>query len=53
MASVSAWANDYKNDQYISRELTGYTNKGDILIFYQLAGKLKQKQSMNLINYQR
>tara|TARA_B100002019_G_scaffold239724_1_gene215178 strand:- start:1104 stop:1682 length:579 start_codon:yes stop_codon:yes gene_type:complete len=50
MASVSAWANDYKNDQYISRELTGYANKGDILIILSTSGgNFKQKQSMNLI----
>ena len=50
MASVSAWANDYKNDEYISRELTGYSNKGDILIILSTSGgSIKKKKSTNLI----
>lgn len=50
MASVSAWANDFGNNQYIFSELIGYTNRGDILIILSTSeGNLKQKQSMNLI----
>lgn len=50
MASVSAWANDYKNDEYISRELQAYADMGDILIILSTSGgNFKQKQSTNLI----
>ncbi len=50
MASVTAWANDYKNDEYISREFNGYANKGDLLIILSTSGgNLKKKQSTNLI----
>jgi len=50
MASVSAWANDFGNNQYIFSELIGYTNRGDILIILSTSGvNLKQKQSINLI----
>ena len=50
MASVSAWANDYNNNDYVSRELKGYANKGDILIILSTSGgNFKQNQSMNLI----
>ena len=50
MASVSAWANDFRNDLYISRELSGYGNAGDALIVLSTSGgNIKKKQSTNLI----
>jgi len=50
MASVSAWANDFRNDLYISRELSGYGNAGDVLIVLSTSGgNIKKKQSTNLI----
>ena len=50
MASVSAWANDFRNDLYISRELSGYGNIGDVLIVLSTSGgNIKKKQSTNLI----
>ena len=50
MASVSAWANDFRNDLYISRELIGYGNTGDVLIVLSTSGgNIKKKQSTNLI----
>jgi D-sedoheptulose 7-phosphate isomerase len=50
MASVSAWANDFRNDLYISRELSGYGNTGDLLIVLSTSGgNIKKKQSTNLI----
>ena len=50
MASVSAWANDFRNDLYISRELSGYGNTGDVLIILSTSGgNIKKKQSTNLI----
>ncbi len=50
MASVSAWANDFNDNDYISRELDGYAKKGDLLIILSTSGgNLKQKQSINLI----
>ena len=50
MASVSAWVNDFKNDEYISRELIAYGQKGDILmILSSSGGNIKKKQSTNLI----
>ena len=50
MASVSAWANDFRNDLYISRELSGYGNIGDLLIVLSTSGgNIKKKQSTNLI----
>ena len=50
MASVTAWANDYRDNDYISRELEGYAEKGDILIILSTSGgNFKKKQSINLI----
>ena len=50
MASVTAWANDYRDNDYISRELAGYAEKGDILIILSTSGgNIKNKQSINLI----
>ena len=50
MASVTAWANDYRDNDYISRELEGYAGKGDILIILSTSGgNFKKNQSINLI----
>ncbi len=50
MASVSAWANDFKFNDYVSRELSGYAITNDVLIILSTSGgNIKQKQSLNLI----
>jgi len=50
MASVSAWANDYNFSDYISRELTGYAKKNDILFILSTSGgNIKRNHSLNLI----
>ncbi len=50
IASISAWGNDYKFEDYISRELDGYGSKEDVLIILSTSGgNFKKKQSINLI----
>ena len=50
MASVSAWANDFEFNDYVSRELSGYSIRNDVLIILSTSGgNIKQKQSLNLI----
>ena len=50
IASISAWGNDYKFEDYISRELDGYGRKEDVLIILSTSGgNFKKKQSINLI----
>jgi len=51
IASLTAWSNDYKYDSYLIREISGYYNKGDVLILLSTSGgSYKSKQSINLIN---
>tara|TARA_Y100000031_G_C8108661_1_gene332339 strand:- start:61 stop:642 length:582 start_codon:yes stop_codon:yes gene_type:complete len=50
MASVSAWANDFEFNDYVSRELSGYSIRNDVLIILSTSGgNIKQNQSLNLI----
>ena len=50
MASVSAWANDFEFIDYVSRELSGYSIRNDVLIILSTSGgNIKQNQSLNLI----
>ena len=50
MSSVSAWANDFNNEDYIARELYGYSQKRDVLLILSTSGgNVKKKQSINLI----
>jgi len=50
LASVTAWANDYNFEDYLSRELSALSNKGDVLFLLSTSGgDLKKKQSINLI----
>ena len=51
IASLTAWSNDFNYDDYLIRELSGYYNKGDVLILLSTSGgSFKTKQSINLIN---
>lgn len=50
LASVTAWANDFNFEDYLSRELSALSNKGDVLFLFSTSGgNLKKKQSINLI----
>ena len=50
LAAVTAWANDFKFDDYIKREFSAICKKGDILFLLSTSGgNFKKKQSINLI----
>ena len=50
VASVSAWSNDFKFEDYATRELSGYAKKNDVLIILSTSGgNYNKKQSINLI----
>lgn len=50
-ASLTAWSNDYKYNEFLTRELSAYCSKGDVLILLSTSGgNYKTKQSINLIN---
>jgi len=49
-AAVTAWSNDFKFEDYIAREFSGYADKHDVLFLLSSSGgDLKKKQSINLI----
>ena len=48
MAAVSAWSNDFKFEDYIKREFSGYFHKGDVLFLLSSSGgNIKNKQNVN------
>ncbi len=50
LASVTAWSNDFNFDDYVSRELSCFSNKGDVVIILSTSGgNIKTRQSLNLI----
>ena len=50
LAAVTAWANDFKFEDYIKREFSTITNDKDILFLLSTSGgNIKKKQSINLI----
>ena len=50
LASVTAWANDFNFEDYLSREFSALSNNGDVLFLFSTSGgNLKKKQSINLI----
>ena len=50
LASVTAWANDFNFEDYVSREFSALSNKGDVLFLFSTSGgNFKKKQSINLI----
>tara|TARA_Y100000389_G_C17358816_1_gene462556 strand:- start:348 stop:929 length:582 start_codon:yes stop_codon:yes gene_type:complete len=50
LASVTAWANDFNFEDYLSREFSALSNKGDVLFLFSTSGgNFKKKQSINLI----
>ena len=50
LASVTAWANDFNFEDYLSREFSALSNKGDVIFLFSTSGgNFKKKQSMNLI----
>ena len=49
-ASVTGWSNDYKFSDYLSREFSALSSKGDVLFLFSTSGgNYKKKQSLNLI----
>lgn len=49
-AAVSGWSNDFNFDDYISREFSSLSSKGDLLFLLSTSGgNYKKKQSLNLI----
>ena len=50
LAAITAWANDFSFDDYITRELSCFSKKGDVVILFSSSGgNLKNHQSINLI----
>ena len=50
LAAVTAWANDFNFNDYISREFSALSKKGDVLFLFSTSGgNIKNKQSINLI----
>ena len=50
LAAITAWANDFRFEDYVKREFSGYVNKGDVLFLLSSSGgNIKNKQSTNLI----
>ena len=50
LAAVTAWANDFKFEDYIKREFSTISGRGDILFLLSTSGgNLENKQSINLI----
>jgi phosphoheptose isomerase len=50
LAAVTAWSNDFKFEDYVKREFSGYVNKGDVLFLLSSSGgNIKNKQSTNLV----
>lgn len=50
IAALTAWSNDFKYEDYLIRELSGYYQKGDVLILLSTSGgNYRTKQSINLI----
>jgi len=54
LAAITAWSNDFKFEDYVKREFSGYANKGDVLFLLSSSGgNFKNKQSINLIKLAR
>ena len=50
LAAVTAWANDFKFEDYIKREFSAISDNKDILFLLSTSGgNLKKRQSINLI----
>ena len=50
LAAITAWANDFRFEDYVKIEFSGYVNKGDVLFLLSSSGgNIKNKQSTNLI----
>lgn len=50
IASLTAWANDFNFNEYVSRELSCLSDKGDVVMILSTSGgNLKNQQSINLI----
>ena len=50
LAAVTGWSNDYNFEDYVSREFSALSLKGDVLFLFSTSGgNSKKKQSVNLI----
>ncbi len=50
LAALTAWSNDFKFEDYLKREFSIFSNKGDVLILFSTSGGNEtNKQSINLI----
>lgn len=50
LASLTAWSNDFKFEDYLKREFSIHAKKGDVLILFSTSGgNIKKRQSINLI----
>ena len=50
MAAITGWSNDFKFDNYLTRELSALASNGDVLFLLSTSGgNIKKKQSINLI----
>lgn len=51
IAAITAWANDFTYETYLTRQIKAISNSGDLLFLLSSSGgNLKTKQSINLIN---
>ena len=49
-AAVTGWSNDYKFSDYLCREFSTLSSRGDVLFLFSTSGgNYKKKQSLNLI----
>ena len=50
MAAITAWSNDFKFEDYLTREYSSYASKKDILFLFSTSGgNSRTKQSINLV----
>ena len=49
--ALTAWANDFNYNTFLTREIEALSSNGDVLILISTSGgNIKKKQSINLIN---
>ena len=50
MAAITAWSNDFKFEDYLTREFSSYASKKDVLFLFSTSGgNTRTKQSINLV----
>ena len=50
MAAITAWSNDFKFEDYLTREFSSYASQKDVLFLFSTSGgNTRTKQSINLV----